>query len=301
MNDFDKKLKEKAAEEQTEIPDSVKNKIEHALADLPDKETKSAPKRVLPRIAAAAACFIFTVFFLLPNVSVTYAHALEQIPGIGDIVRVITIRNYFYSDEYHELDVDVPQVENGDSEAFNLINKDIGELTDALVKQFYADLEDIGDNGHSSVYVDYQTVTNTDNWFTLKIRVTEAAGSGNTYFKYYHVNKQTASIVRLGDMAADNRFFETIEHEIQKQMKTEMEKDGDLTYWTEDSVIGKDLHSVSPEHNFYWDKDGDLVIPFDKYEVAPGYMGTPEFTIPKELLRDVIKSEYVNIIGNPNA
>ena len=259
---------------------------------MPEKKAKPASVRVLPKAAAAAACFIFIVFFLFPNISVTYAHALEQLPVIGDLVRVVTIRNYFYADEYHELDVDVPQVDIENSEAFDLINKDIDELTDALVQQFYSDLAAIGDDGHGSVYADYQTVTDTERWFTLKIRVTEASGSSNTYFKYYHVNKQTGSIVRLGDLAADNRFYECIEQEIQKQMRTEMEQNSDLIYWTEDSVIGKDLRSVSPDHNFYWNKDGDLVIPFDKYEIAPGYMGTPEFTISKELLKDVMKSEF---------
>ena len=292
MNHFDRILKAKAAEEQSEIPASVKDKIEKTLADLPEKTAKPASVRVLPKAAAAAACFIFIVFFLFPNISVTYAHALEQLPVIGDLVRVVTIRNYFYADEYHELDVDVPQVDIENSEAFDLINKDIDELTDALVQQFYSDLAAIGDDGHGSVYADYQTVTDTERWFTLKIRVTEASGSSNTYFKYYHVNKQTGSIVRLGDLAADNRFYERIEQEIQKQMRTEMEQNSDLIYWTEDSVIGKDLRSVSPDHNFYWNKDGDLVIPFDKYEIAPGYMGTPEFTISKELLKDVMKSEF---------
>ncbi len=292
MNHFDRILKAKAAEEQSEIPASVKDRIEKTLADLPEKKAKPASVRILPKAAAAAACFIFIVFFLFPNISVTYAHALEQLPVIGDLVRVVTIRNYFYADEYHELDVDVPQVDIENSEAFDLINKDIDGLTDALVQQFYADLAAIGDDGHGSVYVDYQTVTDTERWFTLKIRVTEASGSSNTYFKYYHVNKQTGSIVRLGDLAADNRFYERIEQEIQKQMRTEMAQNSDLIYWTEDSVIGKDLRSVSPDHNFYWNKDGDLVIPFDKYEIAPGYMGTPEFTISKELLKDVMKSEF---------
>ncbi len=292
MNHFDRILKAKAAEEQSEIPASVKDKIEKTLADLPEKKANPASVRVLPKAAAAAACFIFIVFFLFPNISVTYAHALEQLPVIGDLVRVVTIRNYFYADEYHELDVYVPQVDIENSEAFDLINKDIDELTDALVQQFYSDLAAIGDDGHGSVYADYQTVTDTERWFTLKIRVTEASGSSNTYFKYYHVNKQTGSIVRLGDLAADNRFYERIEQEIQKQMRTEMEQNSDLIYWTEDSVIGKDLRSVSPDHNFYWNKDGDLVIPFDKYEIAPGYMGTPEFTISKELLKDVMKSEF---------
>ena len=38
--------------------------------------------------------------------------------------------------------------------------------------------------------------------------------------------------------------------------------------------------------NFYFDADGNLVLVFEKYEVAPGYMGTPEFTIPKEIFNE---------------
>ena len=101
MNDFDKYIKSKAAQEQTEIPDSVKNRIEQTLADLPEKKPVIKQIRILPRIAAAAACFIFITLFLLPNVCVAYAQALEQIPIIGDIVQVVTMRNYFYADDKH--------------------------------------------------------------------------------------------------------------------------------------------------------------------------------------------------------
>ena len=41
-----------------------------------------------------------------------------------------------------------------------------------------------------------------------------------------------------------------------------------------------------------WDKDGNLVIVFDKYEVAPGGMGTPEFVIEKGSISDILKPEY---------
>ena len=34
----------------------------------------------------------------------------------------------------------------------------------------------------------------------------------------------------------------------------------------------------------YIDEAGQLVIVFDEYEVAPGYMGVPEFIIPTDLL-----------------
>lgn len=296
MNDFDKYIKSKAAKEQTNIPDSVKNRIEQTLADLPEKKPVIKQIRILPRIAASAACFIFIILFLLPNVSVTYAQALEPIPVIGDIVRVVTIRNYFYSDDKHEMDMEVPKIE-GDNDAAENINQDIAKLTETLVEQFYEDVELIGDEGHSSIYLDYETVTNTDTWFTLKIRVREAAGSSNTYYRFYHIDKRTNEIVKLGDLAKDNSFYDVLVKEIKRQMKLQMENDSSVVYWLDDSIIGKDFVSLTENHNFYWNDNGDLVIIFDKYEVCPGAMGTPEFVIDKGVFRDVLKSEYKDAIS----
>lgn len=296
MNDFDKYIRSKAAEEQTDIPDSVKNRIEQTLADLPEKKPVIKQIRILPRIAAAAACFVFIMLFLLPNVSVTYAQELEQIPVIGDIVRVVTIRNYFYSDDKHEMDIDVPQIE-GDNDAAENINQDITQLTETLVGEFYEEVEMIGDEGHSSIYLDYETVTNTDTWFTLKIRVHEAAGSSNTYYKFYHIDKRTNEIVKLGDLANDNSFYDVLVEEIKRQMKLQMETDSSIVYWLDESIIGKDYVSLTENHNFYWNDNGDLVIIFDKYEVCPGAMGTPEFVIDKGVFRDILKSEFKDVIS----
>ena len=78
-------------------------------------------------------------------------------------------------------------------------------------------------------------------------------------------------------------------------MRSQMDNDSSKIYWLDDSVIGKDYVAVTPEHNFFWNENGDLVIVFDKYEVAPGAMGTPEFTVDKALIRDMLKSEYKNM------
>ncbi len=295
MNDFDKYIKSMASEENTDIPDSVKNKIEETLAALPEKNIHIKKTKILPRIAATAACFIFVIFFLLPNVSVAYAEAFEEIPIIGRLIKVITVRNYFYSDDYHEMDIDVPKVSGEDGDAADYINNDVNKLTDTLVKQFYKDLDSIGDSGHSSIYVDYETVTNTESWFTLKMRVHEAAGSSNTYYKYYHIDKKSGKIIKLSDLSEDEGFFETLEKEIRQQMRSQMDNDSNKIYWLDDSVIGKDYVALTPEHNFFWNENGDLVIVFDKYEVAPGAMGTPEFTVDKALISDMLKSEYKNM------
>ena len=296
MNDFDKYIKSKASEEQTEIPDYVKNRIEQTLDNLPEKKPVIKQIHIFPRIVTAAACFIFVTLFLLPNVSVSYAQALEQIPVIGYIGRVVTIRNYFYADDKHEMNIDVPQIEGEDSEAVDYINKDVSELTTALVNQFYKDLEITGNNGYGSIRVDYEATTNTERWFTLKLSVNETAASSNSYFKFYHIDKKQGRIVELGDLFNTDKFSDILVAEIKMQMQEQMANDKNISYWINNSGIGEDFAAVSADQNFYWNENGDLVIIFDKYEVGPGSMGTPEFVIDKGVIRDILKPEFKDVV-----
>ena len=296
MNEFDKYIRSKASEEQTEIPDYVKNCIEQTLDNLPEKKPVIKQIHIFPRIVTAAACFIFITLFLLPNISVSYAQALEQIPVIGYIGRVVTIRNYFYADDKHEMNIDVPQIEGEDSEAVDYINKDVSELTTALVNQFYKDLEITGNNGYGSIRVDYEATTNTERWFTLKLSVNETAASSNTYFKFYHIDKKQGRIVELGDLFNTDKFSDILVAEIKMQMQEQMANDKNISYWINNSGIGEDFAAVSADQNFYWNENGDLVIIFDKYEVGPGSMGTPEFVIDKGVIRDILKPEFKDVV-----
>ena len=297
MNDFDKYIKSEVAKEQTDIPDSVKNRIEQTLVDLPEKKPVKKQIRILPRIAASAACFVFIILFLLPNVSVTYAQALEQLPVIGDLVRVVTIRNYYYDDNHWKMDINIPQIESEDSKSVDYINKDVSELTTALINRFYEDLEINGNKGYGSLNVDYEVVTNTDSWFTLKLTVCQTAASSNTYFKFYHIDKNQGKIVELGDLFNTDKFSDSLVAEIKKQMQEQMANDENISYWINTSGIGEEFATVGAGHNFYWNENGDLVIIFDKYEVGPGSMGTPEFVIDKGVIRDILKSEFKDIIS----
>ena len=297
MKDFDKYLKAKASEEQSEIPDFIKTDIEQTLSALPESVSKNKKIKIFPRVAAAAACFLIFTLVLLPNISVVYAQTLENIPIIKNIVRVVTIRNYFYSDENHDMHIKVPQIESEENDAADYINKDVNELTTVLVNQFYKDLEINGNNGHGSIYVDYEAITNTDRWFTLKLTVNEIAASSNTYYKFYHIDKSAGKIIKLGDLFKTDDYSAVLADEIKKQMKQQMENDENIIYWVNDAEIGKDFAYVDAEHNFYFNSNGELVIVFDKYEVAPGSMGTPEFAIKKEITDKILKSDYKNIIG----
>ena len=283
---FDQEIRETLQAEPIPVPESVHQRTELLLDSLPEKEIKPQ-LRILPKAArrfvSAAACILFVMLVLLPNVSVTYAHAMENIPIIGELVGIFTVRNYFYSDDRHELNADVPEVNDPNNEQVSdLINKDVNELTGAIIQKFYGDLEISHDTGYGSIYIDYETVTNTDKWFTLKLTVSEVQASSNTYFKFYYIDRANGTYVTFGDLF-DGEDFDSIEQIIRAQMEAEMAADPDVVYWTEDSELGQNMTALNAEQNFYFDDAGNLVIVYNKYEVGPGYMGCPEFKItPKE-------------------
>lgn len=297
---FDQEIREALQGEQIPVPESVHQRTEMLLDSLPEKEAK--PKlRILHtttrRFISTAACILFVMLVLLPNLSVTYAHAMENIPIIGDLVEIFTIRNYFYSDDRHELDAEVPKVNDPSNEQVSdLINKDVNELTSAVIQKFYDDLEISHDTGYGSIYIDYETVTNTDEWFTLKLTVSEVQASSNTYFKFYHIDRTNGTYVTFGDLI-DSEDFGAIEQIIREQMEAEMAADPDVVYWTEDTKLGQSITALTADQNFYFDDAGNLVIVYNKYEVGPGSMGCPEFTISPEEYEPYMDSHYLTIRG----
>jgi len=287
MNEsFDKKIRDAIREEDIRVPEHIHQRTEALLASLPEKEVKHTKPRIdfrpVRRIAAAAACFLFVMLVVMPNISVAYAQAVENIPIIGDLVEICTIRNYFYSDERHALNAKVPEVNDPyHTKVSDLINMNVDELTGEVIHKFYDNLEITHDKGYGSVYIDYETITNTDKWFTLKLTVSEIQASSNTFFKIYHIDRVRGTYISFGDLF-DSKDFDAIEQIIRTQMEAEMAADSEVVYWTEDTGLGQSVTALGDEQNFYFDDDGNLVIVYNQYEVAPGYMGCPQIVIDKD-------------------
>ena len=61
----------------------------------------------------------------------------------------------------------------------------------------------------------------------------------------------------------------------------------------EENAIGNGFQEITDEVNFYVNESGKLVIVFDEYEVAPGYMGAVSFEIPTGILTDIIRDGFI--------
>ena len=66
------------------------------------------------------------------------------------------------------------------------------------------------------------------------------------------------------------------------------QKDTNKVYWCQKNDNPR-FKGISKNQRYYINKQGELVICFDQFEVAPGYMGNPTFTIKNDLLDDYFK------------
>ena len=71
-------------------------------------------------------------------------------------------------------------------------------------------------------------------------------------------------------------------------MAEQVKEDPSKYYWTEQDIQEGTIEKptlVTPTRSFYLNKEHQLVLTFSQYEIAPGYMGTPEFVIPKSVTK----------------
>ena len=94
----DKKIKRIAKSENVKMPDKYINTIDETLNSLEDNNEKKKIKPMWKYGLNFAIAMAILSFIVLPNLSPEIAYAMQEIPIVGNIVKVITIKNYF--DEY---------------------------------------------------------------------------------------------------------------------------------------------------------------------------------------------------------
>ncbi|MEE1342129.1 MAG: RsiV family protein, partial [Lachnospiraceae bacterium] len=133
-------------------------------------------------------------------------------------------------------------------------------------------------------------LSTTQDYFTLKLICYQGAGSGYQWNHYYTIDLNTGERLQLKDIFKEGVDYITpISENIKAQMKEQMEKDENVSYWLNDEIEEINFKAITPNTSFYLNEKGNVVIGFDEGEVAPMYMGTVEFEIPNEVVKDIRK------------
>lgn len=270
------------------VPDHVKEKMEEAVMRAKESKKRAKRNRMIRYIGSAAA--VFAILLVLPNTSRTAAAAMQQIPVLGEFFKVVTVREYQVDEDRYQADVKVPELvpeeAGGVSEetvqqakdTADAINFDIRQVTDELVEEFKSTMEEFED-GYGDILVDSEVLTDDEKWFSLDLMLYQGAGSGYERHRHYTIDKTTGKRAELSDFFGED-YVEIVSGEVQAQMRSRMAEDENVTYWIDyEDVPEWNFESIAEDQDFYVNPDGKVVICFNEYEVAPGYMGCVEFVM----------------------
>lgn len=256
---------------------------------------QSAKTIILKSFASAAACFIL-VSVLAVNLSDKLAYAMSDIPVLSSVVRVITFGRYENSDNGYEAKVFVPKIEGLlDKELEYRLNNEFRENADSVIAAYERDVnalkEEFGDETiHMSIESNYEIKTDNDDILALDVYIFYASGSSSTKHSFYTIDKKTGELLTLkGLFKKDADYVSVLSEYIKGEMKRLNEEEEGMFWIDGEEDVLEGFAKISPEQNFYINDAGNIVICFDKYEVAAGAQGSPEFEIPSDVIKDIRK------------
>lgn len=301
------------------VPEELKHRIGRTIETARENKAGGARKQkgrtkkglriafgTIKGLAAAIAIFMIPL-----NTSEAFAKQAQAIPVIGTIAKVLTVRSYSYTENDMNVNINTPEIEGaaggdalsgeGDAQAAliadvnariaeicEVYERDAKERFEEYKKAFFetGGTEEEWGGRTCDINVDYTVTYNQDGVLSLILTTTEswAYVYGQRY--YYNLDLESGRELTLQDLFGEN-WVEICNESIVAEIERRVEEEEDVTYWGysggDDPVVDdiEGFTTVSGETRFYLNENGNVVICFDKYEIAPGYMGIQEFEIVK--------------------
>ncbi len=244
-----------------------------------------ALRRALGTGLAACACFV-----LLLNTSPSFARAMADVPVLGQLARVFTIRAYQVEDPDHLIDVRLPAIENtGHTDLEQRINTEIQTRIQAVLDEAEARARAareayVATGGEAEDFmpiiidVDYEIKCQSDEYLSFVVTATETQASSFINFYTYNIDLTTGRELSLQDVLGPD--YKAITDQAVQAGIEARSKDPRNSYFDgTDGVEG--FTGIGPDQKFYLNEAGDPVVMFEKYAIAPGYMGVQEFVVAR--------------------
>ncbi|PET64505.1 anti-sigma factor [Bacillus sp. AFS001701] len=271
------------------------------IPDNLDIIVKKAIKRSIQKrfpLKSITGFFTAALFVLSINTSSTFAKTLSNVPILGNVVNVLTFTEYTVDEPTYKADLKVPAVNNLKNKDFEQsLNKKYLEENKKLYDQFMKETESVKKDSGAHLGIDsgYEVKTDNEDILSIERYVVNTAASSSTTMKFDTIDKKKEILLSLPILFKDKSYVKIISENIKEQMKEQMKKDESKVYWIPEANLDYSIDpfvTIKDNQNFYINKDHKLVISFDKYEVAPGYMGVVEFTIPTDVLSKVLVGHH---------
>lgn len=246
-----------------------------------------AAKRSLAALAACCACFA-----VLVNASPTFALAVADVPVLGGLARIFTVREFSVHDENKLIDVRLPALENtGHTDLEQRVNTEIATRIDAVLAEgkaraqfayeaFLATGGKAEDFIPVTIGVDYELKCQNGQYLSFVLSTAETQANVYTTFTPYNIDLTTGRELTLSDILGPD-WKELSNEAVRAGIAAKLAEDPTNSYFDGSEGV-EGFTSASDHQRFYLNEAGNPVILFEKYEIAPGYMGSQEFEVAPE-------------------
>ena len=283
--------KAKKAYDSIEVPQELNYVVNKAIQN--SKRKKKNKILIAFKSTSAALATTFALFIVLLNTNESFAKAMQDIPGISGLAKVFTVREYKEENETDLIDVKVPAIQNtGNSDLENRINYEISSKINDIIEEAKTRAEEyknavlatggtMDDYIPTRINIDYKITYQDDNFISFVITKSESQASAYQEQYFYNIDIQNGKELNLKDVLGAE-FKQIVDENVEKQIKERLENDENSSYFTKEEG---GFSGIENEYqDFYINEDKKAVIVFQKYEIAPGYMGIQSFEIPNDLI-----------------
>ncbi|MSA70287.1 DUF3298 and DUF4163 domain-containing protein [Holdemania massiliensis] len=273
------------SDQEVKIPEDLHNIVQNSIQTGLTRRKARQRQNHLTAISAAAVCCTFLFFF---QTNAVFAKTVMDLPIVSHIARLFLASDSQTEEISYIADIKIPQLENNDqAEALNTMIAEQIQAHEASAKQrakeeYQAIIQTGGDEADyipARISIDYQLYCNNDQYLSFAILFTYVRAQSSQTVDCYNVEAGTGRTLTLVDLAGTD-YQQRIAQEIQRQIQAKPE--------AEQAVYNDDLDWISligPERLFHLDHNGNLIIEFEKYEIAVGAAGVQTFTIALDRLQ----------------
>jgi hypothetical protein len=241
-------------------------------------------------LCAGTAAALVLVFTTALNTNTAFADMAAGLPVIGAAARILTFRSYEKDEGDWKISVEIPSVEmiakdtNGldaalNQEIYDLCSRYAEEAAERAREYKKAFMETGGTEeeweAHDiKIHVGYEIKAQTERYLSFAVQETENWSAAGSETRYYNIDLKDYKMVTLADVLGRD-YVRIANESILRQMEDRKKKDG-IAFWSgsEGGFTG-----ITDKTAFYMNENGNPVIVFDKYEIAPGAYGKLEFEI----------------------
>lgn len=284
------------------VPEELDSRLRKALEHAPERKKKSNNVVKFTKWASTAAAALFLCFTVGLNTSESFAMGMSELPVIGTVAKVLTIRSYESTEDTVTTKVVVPEVQvetatEGVKNVVTDVNAKIQSLVDEFTAQKTMEIEEYKEAFFATggteeewsersidVNVNYEVKHQSDTTLSLLVYAWISWFNFQEERHFYNIDLVTGKELTLVDLLGEDA-YEYATDQVFQQMQERIAKDPEgLVYWgindSTDGTDGFEFVGVTEATPFYINMEGNVVISYNKYDAGPGYMGVQEFEIP---------------------